>query len=120
MHLWWSCFCSRSRSNPLWVFCKNGILKNVTKFTGNRMVGVSFFICCRPPNVFIFTSISLLAAYNSVYRMSLFGYQGVFLNSTKSDDDNILHPEVYNLIRADHSDNGKTGRACSYFKLSFK
>ena len=49
--------------------------------------------------------------------MALFVYQG-FLDSTISDDDNILHMERYNLISADHPDNIKRGGVCFYLKKS--
>ena len=39
-----------------------------------------------------------------------------FLDSTISDDDNILHMEQFNLIRADHTDNIKGGEVCLYLK----
>ena len=60
--------------------------------------------------------ISLLAAYNSVYRYDIICISESFLDSTISDDDNILHMEGYNLIRADYPDNIKRGGVCLYFK----
>ena len=45
-----------------------------------------------------------------------FVYQRVFLDTTISDDDDIVHMEGYNLIRADHPDNIKRGGVCLYFK----
>ena len=51
--------------------------------------------------------------------MPLFASKSI-LDYTTSDDNNILHLEVDNLIRADHSDITKTGRDCLYFKLSYK
>ena len=60
--------------------------------------------------------IYLLAAYNSVYRYDIICISESFLDSTISDDDNILHMEGYNLIRADHPDNIKRGGVCLYFK----
>ena len=47
--------------------------------------------------------------------MTLFIYQS-FFDSTISDDDNILHMEGYNLIRADHPNNTKGGGVSLYFK----
>ena len=38
---------------------------------------------------------SLLAAYNSVYRYDIIRISVSFLDSTISDDDNILHMEGY-------------------------
>ena len=61
---------------------------------------------------------SLLTAYNSVYRYDSICISESFLDSIISDDDNILHMEGYNLIRADHPDNIKRGRVCLYFKKS--
>ena len=55
---------------------------------------------------------SLLAAYNSVYRYDIIFISESFLDSTISDDDNILHMEGNNLIRADHPDNIKRGGVC--------
>ena len=48
--------------------------------------------------------------------MTLFVYLRVFLDSTISDDHNILHMEGYNLIRANQPDNIKRGGVCFYFK----
>ena len=62
--------------------------------------------------------ISLLAAYNSIYRYDIICISESFLDSTISDDDNIFHMEGYNLIRADHPDNIKRGGVCLYFKKS--
>ena len=62
--------------------------------------------------------ISLLAAYNSVYRYDIICISESFLDSTISDDDNILHMEGYDLIRADHPNNIKRGGVCLYFKKS--
>ena len=53
--------------------------------------------------------ISWLAAYNAVYRYDIICISESFLDSTISDDDNILHMEGYDLIRADHPDNIKRG-----------
>ena len=50
--------------------------------------------------------------------MTFFFISESFLDSTISDDDNILHMEGYNLIRADHPDNIKRGGVCLYFKKS--
>ena len=51
--------------------------------------------------------ISSLAAYNSVYRYDINCISDSFLDSTISDDDNILHMQGFNLIGADHPDNMK-------------
>ena len=60
----------------------------------------------------------LLAAYNSVYRHDIICISESSLDLTISDDDNILHMEGYNLIRADHLDNIKRGGICLNFKKS--
>ena len=60
----------------------------------------------------------MLAAYNSIYRYDIICISESFLESTISDDDNILHTEGYNLIRTDHPDNIKRGGVCLYFKKS--
>ena len=60
----------------------------------------------------------LLAAYNSVYKYDIICISDNFLDSTISDDDDILHMKGYNLIRADHLDNIKRGGVCLYFKKS--
>ena len=60
----------------------------------------------------------MLAAYNCVYRYDIICISESFLDSTISDDDNILHMEGYNLTRADHPDNIKRGGVCLYFKKS--
>lgn len=52
------------------------------------------------------TKISLLAAYNSVYRYDICR-SGSILDSTISDHNNILHLKRNNLIRKDHPDNIK-------------
>ena len=62
------------------------------------------------------TKISLLAAYNSIYRYDIIYISESFFDSTISDDDNILHMEGYNLIRADHPNNTKGGGVWLYFK----
>ena len=41
-----------------------------------------------------------------------------FSDSSLSDDDNILHMDGYNLIRADHPDNIKRRGVCLYFEKS--
>ena len=51
---------------------------------------------------------SLLPAYNSVYRCDIICISERFLDSAISDDDNIFHTEGYNLLRADHPDNIKS------------
>ena len=58
---------------------------------------------------------SLLTAYNSVYRYDSICISESFLDSIISDDDNILHMEGYNL-RADHPNNIKRGGVCLCFK----
>ena len=50
---------------------------------------------------------SLLAAYHSVYRYDIICISESFLDSTISDNEDILHMKGYNLIRADHPDNIK-------------
>ena len=60
----------------------------------------------------------LLTAYNSVYRYDIICISDSFLDSTISDDDDILYMEGYNLIRADHPDNINRGGVCLYFKKS--
>ena len=62
--------------------------------------------------------ISLLDAYNSVYRYDIICISESFLDSTISDDNNIFHIEGYNLIRADHLDNIERGSVCLYIKKS--
>ena len=60
----------------------------------------------------------MLVAYNFVYRYDIICISESFLDSAISDDDNILHMEGYNLIRADHPDNIKRGGVCLCFKKS--
>ena len=60
----------------------------------------------------------MLAAYNSVFRYDIICISESFLDSTISDNDNIIHMEGYNLIRTDHPDNIKRGGVCLYFKES--
>ena len=63
--------------------------------------------------------ISLIAAaYNSVYKYDVICISDSFLDSTISDDDNIVIMEGYNLIGADHLDNIKREGVCLYFKKS--
>ena len=45
---------------------------------------------------------SSLAAYNSIYRYDIICISDSFLDSTISEDGNILHMEGYNLIRAEN------------------
>ena len=60
----------------------------------------------------------MLAAYNSVFRYDIICISEIFLDSTISDDDDILYMKGYNLIRADCHDNIKRGGVCLYFKKS--
>ena len=62
------------------------------------------------------SKLSLLAACNSAYRYDIIGISESFLDSTISHDDNIIHIEGYNLIRADNPDNIKRRGVCLYFK----
>ena len=51
-------------------------------------------------------------AHNSIHRYDNICISESFLDSTISDDDNILHMEGYNLTRVDHPDNIKRGGVC--------
>ena len=62
--------------------------------------------------------VALLPAYYSVYRYDIICISESFLDSTISDDDNNLHMDGYNLIRADHPENIKRRGVCLYFKKS--
>ena len=48
--------------------------------------------------------------------MILFVLSESFLDSTIFDDDNILHMEGHNLVRANHPGNIKRGAVCLHFK----
>ena len=50
------------------------------------------------------------------YRYDIIYISESFLDSTISDDDNILHMEGYNLIKADHPDTIKRTGVCLYLK----
>ena len=58
----------------------------------------------------------MLEAYNTLYSYDLICISETFLDSSHSDDDQILNLQGYNLIRADHPDNTKRGGVCIYYK----
>ena len=63
-----------------------------------------------------FSKLTQLKAYVSTYKYDLICLSETFLDS--STPDNLVDIQGYNLVRADHPDNAKTGGVCIYYKES--
>ena len=65
-----------------------------------------------------FFKISLLSAYNCIYKYDLICLSETFLNSSFSPNDGRLNLEGYDMVRADHPNDVKRGGVCVYIKNS--
>ena len=63
-----------------------------------------------------FTKVALLKAYLSVQKFDIFCMSETYLNSSITEDDDILRIPGYNLIRSNHPSNNKRGGVAIYYK----
>ena len=66
----------------------------------------------------MFTKVSLLSAYISVYKSNIICLSETYLNSKIPSDDKNLEIAGYNLAREDNPSNSKRGGFCVYYKSS--
>ena len=65
-----------------------------------------------------FIKVSLLTAYNSIYKFDIICSSETYLNSETFSNNENLNIPGYNLIRVDHLSNDKRGGVFIYFKES--
>ena len=58
----------------------------------------------------------MLEAYNALHNYDVICISETYLDSSHRNDDHSLKLQGYELIRADHPDNTKTGGVCIYYK----
>ena len=81
----------------------------------------SFWICHWNLNSITshnFIKVSLLTAYNSIYKFDIICSSETYLNSETFSNNENLNIPGYNLIRVDHLSNDKRGGVFIYFKES--
>ena len=66
----------------------------------------------------MFTKVSLLSAYISVYKFDIICLSETYLNSEIPSDDENLEIPGYNLVREDHPSISKSGGVSVYYKSS--
>ena len=59
-----------------------------------------------------------MRAYISLHNFDVLCISDTYLDSTKALDDKNLEIYGYNLLRADHASNSKSGGVCVYYKSS--
>ena len=64
-----------------------------------------------------FSKLTQLKAYISMYKHDFICLSETCLDS--SAHDSLLEIDGYNLVRADHPNDTKSGRVCVYYKESF-
>ena len=76
----------------------------------------NYFSCCHwnVNSILAHNKISLLTAYNIVWKFNIICISETYLDSTV--DDKTIEIKGYNLIRADYLNNQRRGGVCFYFK----
>ena len=85
----------------------------------NNLLGQSFSVCQWNLNGIAahnYVKLSMLEAYNAVYKYDVICLSETFLDSSHSNDDQSLNFQGYKMIRADHPNNTKHGGVCMYYK----
>ena len=66
-----------------------------------------------------FIKVPLIKAFITTSNFDIVCLSEMFLDSTIPDDDVNIQVNGYSLLKANHPNNIKRGRACIYFKESF-
>ena len=86
----------------------------------NKQVN-SLFYCGWNVNSLLVQNMSKISqneAYNSLYSHDSICISETYSDSTILEGDKSFHLNVYNLLRADHSNSAKQGGVCIYYKES--
>ena len=67
-------------------------------------------------NILARNKLSLLEAYNTIYKYDILCISETYLDSSVSVDDTTLSLPGYSLVRSDHLTMLKRGGVCMYFK----